>query len=125
MVPVSFGTTELLLRSDRAVYWPRERTLFVADLHLEKASFFASHGQPLPPPNASSGSTDGPRLHAKFVYDGLDRHGAHYWGAQQDCPKTGNSTAQGQGLSPACASPIHLKASGSASSVGRCASATY
>ena len=36
------------------------------------------HGQPLPPPNASSGSTDGPRLHAKFVYDGLDRHGAHY-----------------------------------------------
>ena len=49
MVPVSFGTTELLLRSDRAVYWPRERTLFVADLHLEKASFFASHGQPLPP----------------------------------------------------------------------------
>ena len=49
MVPLSFGTTELLLRSDRAVYWPRERTLFVADLHLEKASFFASHGQPLPP----------------------------------------------------------------------------
>ena len=49
MVPVSFGATELLLRSDRAVYWPRERTLFVADLHLEKASFFASHGQPLPP----------------------------------------------------------------------------
>ena len=49
MVPVSFGTTELLLRSDRAVYWPRERTLFVADLHLEKASFFASHGQHLPP----------------------------------------------------------------------------
>ena len=49
MVPLSFGTAELLLRSDGAVYWPREATLFVADLHLEKASFFASHGQPLPP----------------------------------------------------------------------------
>jgi len=49
MVPLSFGDTELLLRSDRSVYWPRERTLFVADLHLEKASFFASHGQHLPP----------------------------------------------------------------------------
>mgnify|MGYP005827053103 FL=1 len=49
MVPLSFGDTELLLRSDRAVYWPRERTLLVADLHLEKASFFASHGQHLPP----------------------------------------------------------------------------
>jgi len=49
MVPLSFGTTDLLLRSDRSVYWPDETTLFVADLHLEKASFFASHGQPLPP----------------------------------------------------------------------------
>ena len=49
MVPLSFGTTELLLRSDRSVYWPDEKTLFVADLHLEKASFFAQHGQPLPP----------------------------------------------------------------------------
>lgn len=49
MVPLSFGDTELLLRSDRAVFWPHERTLFVADLHLEKASFFAQHGQPLPP----------------------------------------------------------------------------
>ena len=49
MVPLSFGDTQLLLRSDRTVFWPRERTLFVADLHLEKASFFAQHGQPLPP----------------------------------------------------------------------------
>lgn len=49
MVPLSFGDTELLLRSDRSAYWPREKTLFVADLHLEKASFFAQHGQPLPP----------------------------------------------------------------------------
>jgi DNA ligase-associated metallophosphoesterase len=33
----------------RAVYWPREATLLVADLHLEKASFFATVGQLLPP----------------------------------------------------------------------------
>ncbi len=33
----------------RALYWPRESTLLVADLHLEKASFYASHGQMLPP----------------------------------------------------------------------------
>ena len=32
-----------------ALYWPAERTLLVADLHLEKASFFALHGQLLPP----------------------------------------------------------------------------
>lgn len=33
----------------RALFWPREGALLVADLHLEKASFFASHGQLLPP----------------------------------------------------------------------------
>ena len=49
MVPLSFAGEELLLTEGRAVYWPRERALLVADLHLEKASFFASHGQPLPP----------------------------------------------------------------------------
>lgn len=32
-----------------ALFWPRRRVLLVADLHLEKASWFAAHGQPLPP----------------------------------------------------------------------------
>ena len=49
MVPLSFAGEELVLTEGRAVYWPRERALLVADLHLEKASFFAQHGQPLPP----------------------------------------------------------------------------
>lgn len=33
----------------RALYWPRESALLLADLHLEKASFFARYGQMLPP----------------------------------------------------------------------------
>ena len=49
MVPVSFADQEMVLTTDRAVYWPAERALLVADLHLEKASFFAKHGQMLPP----------------------------------------------------------------------------
>ena len=32
-----------------ALYWPAERTLLVADLHLEKLSSFATRGQLLPP----------------------------------------------------------------------------
>lgn len=32
-----------------ALYWPREETLIVADLHLEKGSAFAARGQFLPP----------------------------------------------------------------------------
>lgn len=31
------------------LFWPKENALLVADLHLEKASFFARHGQMLPP----------------------------------------------------------------------------
>lgn len=57
MVPVSFafafcGEEFRLTRSDggfSALFWPRENAIVVADLHLEKASFFASHGQMLPP----------------------------------------------------------------------------
>ena len=49
MVPFSFAGEEFSLTRGRALYWPRERALLVADLHLEKASFFARYGQMLPP----------------------------------------------------------------------------
>ncbi|KNH01709.1 phosphoesterase [Qipengyuania citrea LAMA 915] len=49
MVPLSFAGEEWLLTEGRALYWPRERALLVADLHLEKGSFFARHGQLIPP----------------------------------------------------------------------------
>ncbi len=49
MVPVSFANQEMLLTDSRALYWPAERTLLVADMHLEKGSFFARTGQMLPP----------------------------------------------------------------------------
>lgn len=49
MVPLSFAGHELRLVGARALYWVSERALLVADLHLEKASFFASKGQMLPP----------------------------------------------------------------------------
>ena len=49
MVPFSFAGEEMALAAGHALYWPRESALLVADLHLEKASFFARHGQMLPP----------------------------------------------------------------------------
>lgn len=49
MVPLSFAGEEFWLTTGRALYWPRERALLVADLHLEKASYYAKHGQMLPP----------------------------------------------------------------------------
>nr|WP_086619959.1 ligase-associated DNA damage response endonuclease PdeM [Erythrobacter tepidarius] len=47
--PFAFAGHELALGQGRALYWPAERTLLVADLHLEKASWFAARGQMLPP----------------------------------------------------------------------------
>lgn len=49
MVPFSFAGDEFALVDGRALYWPRESALLVADLHLEKASWFAARGQMLPP----------------------------------------------------------------------------
>ena len=49
MVPLSFAGEEWLLTRSGALFWPRESALLVADLHLEKGSFFASRGQMIPP----------------------------------------------------------------------------
>ncbi|MDK2761111.1 MAG: ligase-associated DNA damage response endonuclease PdeM [Sphingopyxis sp.] len=44
-----FADQQFHMLADRALFWPRHGALIVADLHLEKASWFAAHGQPLPP----------------------------------------------------------------------------
>lgn len=49
MVPFSFAGEDFLLSVHGALYWPARRALLIADLHLEKASFFARFGQLLPP----------------------------------------------------------------------------
>ncbi len=38
---------------DRALFWPREQTLFVADVHLGKAASFRAAGVPLPSGHSS------------------------------------------------------------------------
>ncbi|OCC23644.1 phosphoesterase [Croceicoccus estronivorus] len=49
MVPLSFAGEDWLLMRSGALFRPRQKCLLVSDLHLEKASYFASHGQMLPP----------------------------------------------------------------------------
>src|SRR6476646_2200436 len=49
MVPFSFAGETFLATTDGALYWPSQEVLLVADLHLEKASWFARLGQMLPP----------------------------------------------------------------------------
>ena len=49
MVPLSFAGKNFLATPEGALFWPAEGALLVADLHLEKASWFARLGQFLPP----------------------------------------------------------------------------
>jgi uncharacterized protein len=45
----SFGGHQFEIVGRTALYWPLRSALIVADLHLEKASWFAARGQMLPP----------------------------------------------------------------------------
>jgi DNA ligase-associated metallophosphoesterase len=49
MVPLSFAGETFLATPEGALFWPDQSALLVADLHLEKASWFARFGQFLPP----------------------------------------------------------------------------
>lgn len=49
MHPFRFADRNFLALAERALFWPERRALLVADLHLEKGSWFAARGQMLPP----------------------------------------------------------------------------
>jgi DNA ligase-associated metallophosphoesterase len=60
----------LQLLADRALYWPRAATLFVADVHLGKAATFRAGGIPLP---RGSTHADLARLTALLAGTGAQR----------------------------------------------------
>ena len=49
MVPLSFSGRNFSVLPSGALYWPEQGALLLADLHLEKGSWFARFGQMLPP----------------------------------------------------------------------------
>ena len=49
MIPFAFGGQDFAILKEGAIFWPSQSALIVADLHLEKASWFAMRGQMLPP----------------------------------------------------------------------------
>ena len=49
MVPFSFAGHQFAVCPGGGLFWPAEGALLVADLHLEKSSWFARFGQFLPP----------------------------------------------------------------------------
>ncbi len=49
MLEISFAEETLQLLPQKALYWPREKTLFIADIHFGKVAAFRAAGLPLPP----------------------------------------------------------------------------
>lgn len=64
------GGERVVLHAGRALEWPRERTLFVADVHLGKAAAFRAAGVPLP---RGSTATDLSRLDALIAHTNAAR----------------------------------------------------
>ena len=58
MVPFSFAGQEFVALPQGALFWTRRRALIVADLHFEKASWFAGFGQFLPPYDSAATLAD-------------------------------------------------------------------
>jgi DNA ligase-associated metallophosphoesterase len=54
MVPLSFAGRQFLALPEAALYWPAQGALLVADLHFEKASWYARFGQFLPPHDSAA-----------------------------------------------------------------------
>lgn len=64
MVRFSFCGVELAALPAGALYWPAREALLVADLHLEKASWYARGGQMLPPYDSIATLTELAQLQA-------------------------------------------------------------
>lgn len=47
-VRLTLAGESVVLRPERALWWPARRTLLVADLHLGKEAYFGAHGIPMP-----------------------------------------------------------------------------
>lgn len=65
MVRFSFCGIELAALGPGALYWPAREALLVADLHLEKASWFARGGQMLPPYDSIATLSELAALHSQ------------------------------------------------------------
>lgn len=68
---VNIGGAELWLLAEKAVYWPAERALLVADVHFGKAAVYRALGQPVPHGTTAANLAALDRLLARYGVDEL------------------------------------------------------
>ncbi|MGY1488618.1 ligase-associated DNA damage response endonuclease PdeM [Methylobacillus pratensis] len=47
-LPLNIGANTLLILADKAIYWPQQKALLIADAHFGKAAAYRALGQPVP-----------------------------------------------------------------------------
>jgi DNA ligase-associated metallophosphoesterase len=52
-IGINFGTEQVELLAERAIHWPAQQTLLLADVHLGKDASFRAAGMPVPAGNSS------------------------------------------------------------------------
>ncbi|MDF2517418.1 MAG: hypothetical protein K0R59_2714 [Sphingobacterium sp.] len=50
---ITFNKQQLILNNQRTIFWPKQNTLILSDLHLGKAAHFRKHGIPIPSDTAN------------------------------------------------------------------------
>ncbi len=67
---IEFGSHQLVLLADRAIHWPKAKTLILADVHLGKDASFRAAGLPVP---AGNSTKDLARIEALLAQTSADR----------------------------------------------------
>lgn len=67
--PFSFKNEELILDADRAIYWPKQRTLILTDLHLGKVGHFHTYGLAIPSQIVSDDYARLDGLNQRYIVD--------------------------------------------------------
>ncbi|HEX3852080.1 MAG TPA: ligase-associated DNA damage response endonuclease PdeM [Polyangiaceae bacterium] len=70
MIDIDWGGEQLTVLPERALYWPRKKTLIIADPHFGKAATFRQAGIPIP---RGTTTTDLDRLRAIVRRTGAER----------------------------------------------------
>ncbi len=70
MIDIDWGGERLTILADRALYWPRRKTLLIADPHFGKAATFRQAGIPIP---HGTTATDLDRLRALVAGTAAER----------------------------------------------------
>ncbi len=57
MKTITLANQTVMLHPEKALYWPEEATLFIADIHVGKVAAFRAAGLPLPPGSTTAALT--------------------------------------------------------------------